>query len=63
MARRAMPNYHVWHWNGERFEVVWHDITRKEAFELADWRNERAILQGSVTRYVVAVDGRDPVLP
>lgn len=63
MARKAMPHYHVWHWNGEAFDLVWHDLLLDEARELATWRNDRAEEISSPNRYVVAIDGVDPVIP
>ena len=55
--------WHVWHWNGKQFDLVWHDLTREDAEHSVSWRNERAERQESVTRYVMARDGESPVLP
>lgn len=54
--------WHVWHWNGEEFDLVWHDLSITEARGLCEWRNQRAIESGTVHRYIPALDGMNPVL-
>lgn len=63
MGRRALPNWHVWHWDGSGFDLVWHDLTLTEARSLTEWRNERAERQQSPNRYVLAIDGSAPQPP
>lgn len=60
---RGPVKWHVWHWNGEAFDLVWHDLPKGEAENLATWRNIRAGETGTQFPYVIAGDGYDPVLP
>lgn len=60
---RVPTIWHVWHWDGSKFDLVWHDLNITEAREVVAWRNERAEAQGSPNRYVATLDGMDPVLP
>lgn len=55
--------WHVWRWNGEAFDLVWHDLPTPEARERVEWANDRFESQGVLTRYVAARDGMDPVPP
>lgn len=61
MGRKPV-NWHVWCWDGKRFDLVWNDLLMWEAYQLITWRNQRAEAQGSEIRYVATRDGEAPTL-
>lgn len=60
---RIAKAWHVWHWDGTKFDLVWHDLPRSEAESLTRWRNARAIDAGTPHRYVMQEDGLAPIIP
>lgn len=59
---RPLIMWHVWCWDGKRFELVYHDLVRLEAERAVTWNNRRLEEVESLKRYVMARDGESPVL-
>jgi hypothetical protein len=59
MGRRP-GKWHVWHWDGEAFELVYFDLRREEATDIVKYNNDRAIDGGREAHYVMSPDDVDP---
>lgn len=62
MARGPLL-WNVWYWDGESFQLVWHDLTKADALDMTEWRNHRFVDEGEgIRRYVIAGSDEEPTL-